>query len=275
MTTSGTVPVQDGKLYYEVKGKGHPLILIHAGFLDRRMWDEQFELFSNSYNVVRYDVRGFGRSTKAETKFSDFEDLHALLQHLKLDKVYIIGVSNGGRIAIDFTTSYQNQVDGLVLVGAGVSGRKTSDPIEDQVWKEFDKQMARQEDLIKQGKLKEAAEMDVNAWAAAQNPESRKKIMTIALENAHVQLDNPWKHQVSPDPASYKRLPEITVPTLVMIGDRDVKGMQLIANDLHSKIPGSKKVVVNGADHIVNMSRPEEFNRIVLEFLSLTHSRAS
>src|SRR2546422_6618314 len=64
MTTSGTVPVQDGKLYYEVKGKGHPLILIHAGFLDRRMWDEQFELFSNSYNVVRYDVRGFGSSPR-------------------------------------------------------------------------------------------------------------------------------------------------------------------------------------------------------------------
>jgi pimeloyl-ACP methyl ester carboxylesterase len=143
------------------------------------------------------------------------------------------------------------------------------------VWKEFDKQMAPQEDLIKQGKLKEAAEMDVNTWAAAQNPESRKKIMMIALENAHVQLDNPWKHQVSPDPPGYKRLPEITVPTLVMIGDRDVKGMQLIADDLHSKIPGSKKVIVQGADHIVNMSRPEEFNRIVLEFLSATHSRAS
>jgi len=99
--------------------------------------------------------------------------------------------------------------------------------------------------------------------------------MMIALENAHVQLDNPWKHQVSPDPASYKRLPEITAPTLVMIGDRDVKGMQLIANDLHSKIPGSKKVVVHGADHIVNMSRPEEFNRAVLGFLSSTASRAS
>src|SRR5207244_11735860 len=111
-------------------------------------------LFSNSYKVVRYDVRGFGRSTKAETKFSDFEDLHALLQHLKLDKVYIIGVSNGGRIAIDFTTSYQNQVDGLVLVGAGVSGRKTSDPVEDHVWKEYSRQIGPTDGLIKQVKLR-------------------------------------------------------------------------------------------------------------------------
>ena len=273
MTTSGTVPVEGGKLYYEAKGEGHPIVLIHAGFLDRRMWDEQFELFSNRYKVVRYDVRAFGRSSKAD-KFSDFEDLHALLQHLRLDKVYLVGVSNGGRIAIDFTTQYPNQVDGLVLVGAGVSGRKTSDPEEDHFWKEFDKQMAPQEDLIKQGKLKEAVEMDVNTWAAAQNPESRKKIMMIALENAHVQVDNPWKHQVSPDPPSYKRLSEISVPTLVIIGDRDVRGMQFIADDLHSKIPASKKMVVQGADHIVNMSRPEEFNKAVLEFLSST-SRAS
>src|SRR5436309_15462897 len=100
MTTSGTVPVQGGKLFYEVKGEGHPLVLIHAGFLDRRMWDEQCELFSNSYKVVRYDVRGFGRSTTAETKFSDIEDFHALSQHLKLEKMCIIDDSNAGRIAI-------------------------------------------------------------------------------------------------------------------------------------------------------------------------------
>ncbi len=275
MTTSGTVPVQNGKLFYEANGMGHPIVLIHAGFLDRRMWDEQFQLFSKQYKVVRYDVRGFGKSTKAETKYSDFQDLHDLLQHLKLDKVYIIGVSNGGRIAIDFTTRYPNQVDGLVLVGSGVSGRKTSGPEEDRVWKEFSEQMAPQEVMIKEGKLKEAAEMDVNVWGAAQNPESRKKLMTMALENAHVQVDNPWQHQVNPVPPGYERLSTIKVSTIVMIGERDVKGMHFIADDLHSKIPGSKKIVVPGADHIVNMSQPKEFNRTVLEFFSSIDSGIS
>jgi 3-oxoadipate enol-lactonase len=93
-------------------------------------------------------------------------------------------------------------------------------------------------------------------------------MMTIALENALVQVDHPWKHQVSPVPPGYERLAGIKVPTLVMIGDRDLKGMHFIADDLHSKIPGSKKIVVPGADHIANMSRPNEFDRTVLGFFS-------
>ncbi len=135
--------------------------------------------------------------------------------------------------------------------------------------------MAAQEVMIKEGKLKDAAEMDVNVWAAAQNPESRKKLMTMALENAHVQVDNPWQHQVNPVPPGYERLSTIKVSTIVMIGERDVKGMHFIADDLHSKIPGSKKIVVPGADHIVNMSKPKEFNRTVLEFFSSIDSRIS
>ena len=267
---SGFVSVDNGTLYYETEGQGHPLVLIHAGFLDRRMWDPQFNLFSKNYQVIRYDVRGYGRSSKAQDKFSDIEDLHALLKHLHVDKAHIIGVSNGGRIAIDFTTNYPSMVSALILVGAGVSGYQNT-PEEAAVWKEFDRQMAPQEDLVKQGKLAEAAMMDIDAWASAQDPESRKKIVTIALENAHVPVDNPWKLQVSPDPPGYMRLAEIRAPTLVMVGDRDVKGMQLIATTIHSKIPDSKHLVVNGADHIVNTSRPDEFNRAVFDFLRGLH----
>ena len=267
---TGFVPVKDGTLYYETEGRGHSLVLIHAGFLDRRMWDPQFSLFSRNYSVVRYDVRGFGKSSKAQTKFSDIEDLHILLRHLNIGKTYVIGVSNGGRIAIDFTANYPTMVDGLVLVGSGVSGYENS-PEESAFWKEFDQQMAPQEDLVKQGKLEAAAMMDVDTWACAQDPESRKKIVAIALENAHVQADNPWALQVSPEPRGYKRLSEIRAPTLVMVGDKDVKGMQKIAETIHTKILGSKYLVVRGADHIVNMSQTDEFNREVLGFLRGIH----
>ncbi len=264
---SGFVKVSDGTLYYETEGQGHALVLVHAGFLDRRMWDPQFSLFAKSYKVVRYDVRGFGKSSKAQTKFSDIKDLYSLLHHLNIDKTCLIGLSNGGRIAIDFTTNYPKMVDGLILVGSGVSGYQNS-PEEAVFWKEFDLKMAPQEDFVKQGKLREVAMMDVDTWACAQDPESREKVVAIALENAHVQVDNPWKFQVHPDPPGYERLAEIRAPTLVMVGDRDVKGMLSIAETLHSRISGSEKVVVHGADHIVNMSRPAEFNRSVLDFLN-------
>ena len=176
--------------------------------------------------------------------------------------------SNGGRIAIDYTINYPHRVDGLILIGSGVSGRGTSGSEEDKLWQELDRSMAPQEGLLKQGRLNESAEIDVNTWASAQNPQSRQRVMTIAVDNAQAQIDNPWKYQVHPSPPGYKRLTEITIPTLVIVGDRDQPGMLLIAEDLHSKIPGSKKVVVEGADHIVNMSKPEVFDKTALEFLS-------
>ena len=263
---SGLVNVKGGTVYYETLGRGHPLVLIHAGFLDRRMWDVQFNLFSKDYKVIRYDVRGFGKSSKAQDKFSDIEDLHDLLKHLKIDKAYIIGVSNGGRIAIDFTTNHPEMVDGLVLVGSGCSGYQNT-PEEAKFWKEFDGLMSAQEDLVKQGKLGEAAMMDVEAWASAQDPESRKKIITMALDNSHVAADNPWKFQTHPNPPGYERLNEIRAPTFVMVGDRDVNGMQMIAETIHRKVKGSRYEVVKDADHIVNMSRADEFNRQILGFL--------
>ena len=109
--------------------------------------------------------------------------------------------------------------------------------------------------------------MDVEAWACAQDPESRKKLVTMALDNKHVAADNPWQFQVHPSPPGFQRLAEIRAPTFVMVGDKDVNGMQMIAETIHRKIPGSKYWLVNGADHIVNMSRTDEFNRKVLDFL--------
>ena len=84
--------VAGGRLYYEVKGSGHPIVLIHAGFLDRRMWDEQFELFAKGFKVIRFDVKGFGKSSRPTDKYSDIEDLHTLLTSLKVDKTHVVGV---------------------------------------------------------------------------------------------------------------------------------------------------------------------------------------
>lgn len=266
--TSGFVQVEGGKLYYEVAGDGPPLVLIHAGFLDSRMWDDQFRLFAKTHRVVRYDVRGFGKSDRPSKKFSDAADLLSLVQHLKLEKLVLVGVSNGGRIALDFIVQHPERVEKLVLVATGVHGYEVSGPEEDRVWEEFEKKMKPQEDLVREGKLREAVEMDVNAWASAQSPRSREHILSIALENAHILSNHPGKLQVSPDPPAFKRLSEIRVPTLLIIGDRDVEGMRLIVERLHGMIPGSEKVVIPGADHIVNASRPEEFNQAVYNFLA-------
>src|SRR6266571_4778365 len=165
LVETGYAEVDGGRLYYETSGKGPAMVLIHAGFLDSRMWDTQFQLFSKNYMVIRYDVRGFGRSDIAQT------------------------------------------------------------------------------------------------------PANRERITKIAMDNFHVHVENPWKLQVPPEPRTWQRLSQIRVPTLLIIGDRDVPPQILMVDNIHSHIPGSKKVLIRGADHIVNMSKPDEFNRTVLAFL--------
>jgi 3-oxoadipate enol-lactonase len=264
----GYVAVAGGKLYYQLEGSGHPLVLIHAGFLDQRMWDEQFEHFAGDFNVIRYDVRGFGRSSRPVEKYSDVEDLYTLLRHLKVNRAFVVGVSNGGRIAIDFTINHPTMVDALVLVGSGVSGYETTGPEEDRVWGEFEKQVEGPQQLAaKEGRIADAVQIDVDTWASAQNPANRERILKMAMDNSHIHTDPPFRLQVHPTPPGFKRLSEIQAPTLIIFGDRDVPGMRLVAQQLHTKIPGSELVEVHGADHIANMSKPDEFNRTVLDFL--------
>ena len=94
--STGIAEVNGTKLYYEMAGKGHPLVLIHGGAVDRRAWDDQFPVFSRSYQVIRYDLRGSGKSAIPQKPYSNAEDLYALLRFLKVDKTVLMGISRGG-----------------------------------------------------------------------------------------------------------------------------------------------------------------------------------
>jgi 3-oxoadipate enol-lactonase len=116
---SGFADISGGHIYYESAGGGHPLVLIHGGQMDRRMWDQQFQLFSKTYRVIRYDVRGFGKSPASTNVYADEEDLAALLKFLHVEKAYVVGLSLGGRIAIDFALTHFGMVDAIVPVAPG------------------------------------------------------------------------------------------------------------------------------------------------------------
>lgn len=260
-------PVEGGRLYYEVLGEGLPLILIHAGFLDSRMWDEQFKLFAEEFKVIRYDVRGFGKSDRPSSKFTNSNDLYSLLKHLQIPKATLIGVSNGGAIALDFAVEHPEMLEKLILVGTGVRGYENT-PVEEKIWDKFDEMMKPQELAVKENRLAEAVEIDVNVWAPAQNPRNRKRILEIAMDNVHTQAEPPGKWQAKQQTPTFKRLNEIKAPTLLIVGDRDVEGMLLLSKRLQRLIPNSKLEMVEGADHVVNLSKPRQFNRLVLEFVT-------
>lgn len=125
--TSGIVEINGASLYYEVAGTGPPIVLLHDGLLDCRVWDDQFEAFAGSHTVVRYDIRGRGRSGMSDKEFSHVEDLRALLGFLGVQRTSLIGASNGGRISLDFVLEYPEMADSLVLVGLSLSGYRFSE----------------------------------------------------------------------------------------------------------------------------------------------------
>jgi pimeloyl-ACP methyl ester carboxylesterase len=259
--TAGLAEVAEPVLYYESCGEGEAVVLIHGGNLDRRMWDDQFQLFARDFRVIRYDVRGFGK-TEAPTKpFSCVKDLRSLLEGLQVPRAHLVGLSLGGRIAIDFALEHPDKVKSLVAVGPGLSGFEWPAESEKRFWELA--RLARDEGPEKavEGWLK-----DPYMVPAMEDPALAKRIRRLALENTASWLANPLLERPLKSPA-VKRLGEILVPTLLVVGDRDVPEIQAIVKILEKGIPHAKKVVIAGAGHMVNMEKPDEFNRNVLSFL--------
>src|SRR2546425_4272632 len=127
----GFAEVNGTILYYEVAGEGHPLVLNHGGLVDNHLWDDQFDEFAKHFKVIRYDIRGFGDSGMLKSGMEPYSmerDLYSLLQFLGVEKNYVLGLSMGGELAIDFTLQYPESVDALVTVGAGLSGFEIGEP---------------------------------------------------------------------------------------------------------------------------------------------------
>lgn len=259
--TSGMADVKGGKLYYESNGTGAALVLIHGGGFDRRMWDDQFNAFAAHHKVIRYDVRDFGQSPRARGDYTNAADLYELLNALHVSKAAIVGVSLGGRIAIDFALAHPDMVAALIPVATGVSGFQFSDEF-------LDRAQAVGAAASMQGAAR-AAQLwldDPLFSQARKNPNVHHKLLEIAAANG-----DSW--QISPAdsrPAALDRLAEIRAPTLVVVGSDDIPDIQQIADIVAAKIPGAKKAVIPQTDHALNLERPDQFNRIVLEFLERT-----
>jgi uncharacterized protein (TIGR03067 family) len=260
--TSGMAEVAEPKIHFETAGDGFPVVLIHGGQLDRRMWDNQFQLFAQKYQVVRYDVRGYGKSEVPSRPYSDVNDLHSLLRFLRIRKAHLIGLSLGGRIAIDFTVEHPEMVESLTAVGAGLSG---FDGWSAEGTKRFIEMLrtASNEGLEKATQL---WLRDPMMAPAMENPVLAGRLRELTSDNAHCWLNNPRLPRELHPPA-IKRLGDIRVPTHLIVGSRDDPDIHLIAKTLEKGIPQAKKSVIEGAGHMVNMEKPEEFNRVVLEFL--------
>ncbi len=259
-----TAEVNGAQIAYEVAGSGHPVVLLHAGIGDRRMWDDQIAAFTERFTVIRYDARGFGNTIKPSHPFSPHEDLVGLLDHLGLDRAHLVGVSMGSHTAIDAAVAAPERVSALIAVGARTGVPPTE--VLRQGW-------AKVNELYDAGDVAGAVELELRMWVDGPNrspdavdPAVREK---VRLMNAALFARDDTEGEERPlEPAAATRLGEIRAPTLVVVGDQDVPDVLAAANVLTSGVPGARKAVIPDAAHVPNMERPAAFNRLVLEFLT-------
>jgi pimeloyl-ACP methyl ester carboxylesterase len=229
--------------------------------MDSRMWDDQFPRLAVEFHVIRYDIRGYGKSPPADKPFFHHEDLHALLDHLRIDKASLVGLSLGGAIAIDFALAYPQRIEKLVAVAPGLGGFDWSADSFAGWRRIVSAAQAGDPDRAADLWLAEPMMAGVN-----ENPAVRQRVRQILVDNGHCWLNNPLLEREL-DPPAARRLSQIRAPTLAIVGDRDVADIQRIVQQIDVEVPGARKVVIPGASHILNMERPAEFDRVLLEFL--------
>jgi 3-oxoadipate enol-lactonase len=260
-TSENFVEVDGGSLYYEITGEGLPLILIHGFTLDHRMWDDQLSALAQRHRVVRYDLRGFGRSSLPGAAYSHAHDLWALLAALGITRAALLGHSMGGGVAIDFALAYPDAILGLILEDSTLNGFAWSS--ETDAW--FDAV-----DVAVRGGGVDAARASWLAHPfflpAGEQAAVARRLYGIIGDYSGWH----WTHadqQVSPV-SSPPMLATITAPTLVIVGERDIPDFRAISDHLARRIPHAQEVVLPGVGHMANMESPGLFNQAVQRFLT-------
>ncbi|HSD82210.1 MAG TPA: alpha/beta fold hydrolase [Anaerolineae bacterium] len=250
-------------LYYEVAGEGHPLVLIHGGLVNSGLWDDQFEVFARQYRTLRYDVRGFGKSLAPTAYFSNHGDLRDLLDFLGFRRACVLGLSMGGSIAIDFTLTYPDRAAALLPVASGLSGyRTTTNPaLRDEMNAAYER-----------GDKERAVELSLQMWTDGPqrkpdqvDPAVRERVRVMTIHTFDLPDVEQWLQHL--EPPALDRLAEIHVPTLFIVGDQDVEDILKIGDLIVTHVPGARRAIIPGTAHHLNVERPEEFNRSVLDFL--------
>jgi 3-oxoadipate enol-lactonase len=234
------------------------VLLLHAGIADRRMWAPQVAaLESAGHAVTTPDLPGFG-DEPLEPGTIDYVAVAAE----QLDGPgAVVGSSFGGRIALELALARAELVERLVLIGAGLGNWDWSEAAQAG--------LADEEALLERGDLAGAARQQAEMWLAPRAAADVREL-TEAMTIRSYEQQLPLEGRVTgswPEPPASEQLDRIDVPTLVVVGSEDVEDMRTIAERLAACIPGARLETIEGAGHLPSLERPDELNRLLLEFL--------
>ena len=256
--------IHGARIHYERAGDGIPVIFLHAGVADSRMWEPQVPAFAKHFDVICPDHRGFGGSELPAMRWSPVEDLLGLMDELQLKPSHLVGCSLGSILAINFALEHPERISKLVSVGPGIGGAN------------FGKQYP--EVFAEVRAADEASDMDAVNQAemrlfldGPRRPRGyvRQQLRDLFLDMNGSNMHADWASAPTddPQPPAIERLHEISTPTLIVMGDEDIPPIFDAVDLLTEKIPDARKAVIHDAAHLPNLEHPDEFNRVVLNFL--------
>ncbi len=256
------------KIYYETAGQGDALLLAHAGFVDSRMWDAQFEYFARCYQVIRFDMRGYGRSDPAQGPVVRRNEIYALMKHLGIPKAVLVGCSMGGAMVLDFALEHPDMAKALVLVSTAPGGFELQGEPPPGLFEMIS--------ALQQNDVQRASELQIQIWVDGmyRKPEQvDPRVRQRAAEMNRIPVANQTYLKVDMqllqplDPPAATRLHEVRTPALVIAGALDHPEILRAADVMVQEIPSSKKLILQSSAHLPNMEQPDAFNQAVFDFL--------
>ncbi|MFH1474540.1 MAG: alpha/beta hydrolase [Chloroflexota bacterium] len=264
------IDVPGGRLLVVDEGHGPPVVLVHAGIVDHRAWDAMVpHLVATGHRAVRYDTRGWGRSTTTDVDFSNRADLVAVLDVLGIGRAALVGNSRGGQIAFDTAVEFPDRVAAVVGVGAGLGGFEGHPTPEESAL--FD-EMERLESA--EPKDPEAIiEFDTRLWVDGPGQPAGRAPAWIAeqIRETGLLLSAPghvFGRPIVLDPPAAERLADLRCPVLAVAGALDVSDVAETARHLERNAPNARAVILPDVAHLVAMERPTELAALVGDFLA-------
>ena len=255
------------RLFCEERGEGIPLVLLHSGFADRRMWDREMETLSRGHRVVRYDRRGFGRSDPFPGPFSDAQDLDALLTDLGIPTAVLVASSRGATAALDLSVARPEKVAALILAGPVVEGCGVQgDPQEQRLTQLLELREMEIARAVQLEGVERATDLLLDLWGSRLSAPERARIRELVLENAPMALTG-VRLTLPPDPPTFQRLERVRCPTELLVGEADDPLILHWARAMASRLPQGRATVIPDADHLVNLSQPAAFQERILSCL--------
>ncbi|MFI7057329.1 alpha/beta fold hydrolase [Streptosporangium canum] len=252
-------------LFWLDTGTGRPLVLLHGGFVDHHMWDDQIPVLASRYRVITPDARGHGRSANATEQFRFTDDLAALLRHLGTGPATLVGVSMGAGIAVDTALEHPELVGAVVVSGAGTNEPYFTDPWTTQAMATWHSAMAAGDldlsveafTLLAAGPHRTLGELDPDVV-------NRLRRMARGTMSKHTS-DEP--NRLVPVRDAWARVAKIEIPVLAINGALDSPDHIGMAERLTGTVANGRAISIDGTAHYPNMERPDIFNEILEDFL--------